>query len=153
MLGIIGSIRRKRRGRGGIDGMVRSNYYLCECDLWSSRDTRRDWVRLMAYASERKKNSTHWKKLRLMILNRDGWSCQYCGEVERSEMTIDHIIPIARGGTDEPENLISACKRCNYSKQDKVVGDPNRAVFFERHSTATSSRGFLSPQNESISYD
>jgi 5-methylcytosine-specific restriction endonuclease McrA len=121
--------------------------------LEAQEENNGDGVVLMAYASERKKNSTQWKKLRLMILNRDSWSCQYCGEVERSEMTIDHIIPIARGGTDEPENLIAACKRCNYSKQDKVVGDPNRAVFFERHSTATSSRGFFSPQNESISYD
>lgn len=61
-------------------------------------------------------------------------------------MTVDHIIPIAKGGTDEPENLLTACKRCNYSKQDKVV-------FLERDSTATSSRGFFSPQNESISHD
>jgi 5-methylcytosine-specific restriction endonuclease McrA len=61
-------------------------------------------------------------------------------------MTVDHVIPIARGGSDDPENLIAACRRCNYSKQDKLV-------FLAGDSTATLPRGFVSPRNESISHD
>ena len=34
--------------------------------------------------------------------------------------TVDHIIPVAKGGTDDPENLVAACRRCNFSKQDKM---------------------------------
>lgn len=31
-------------------------------------------------------------------------------------MTVDHIIPRGKGGSDEPENLVSACERCNNCK-------------------------------------
>jgi 5-methylcytosine-specific restriction endonuclease McrA len=34
--------------------------------------------------------------------------------------TVDHIIPVAKGGTDDLDNLVAACKRCNFSKQDKM---------------------------------
>ena len=34
--------------------------------------------------------------------------------------TVDHIVPVAKGGTDDPENLVAACRKCNFSKQDKM---------------------------------
>lgn len=45
--------------------------------------------------------------------------CIYCGA--NSQIEIDHVIPIARGGTHGIGNLISACQTCNRSKQDKFV--------------------------------
>lgn len=46
--------------------------------------------------------------------------CFYCGE-NKSRMTIDHIIPIKRGGTHSIGNLVSACGSCNSSKRDKFI--------------------------------
>lgn len=59
-----------------------------------------------------------WRKTRAQILSRDNNECQYCGA---QATTVDHVIPVAKGGTDEHSNLQAACARCNYSKHDKDV--------------------------------
>lgn len=53
------------------------------------------------------------------IIRRDGYRCQYCG-VKTHELTIDHVIPKSRGGTDSWENLVSACKICNNKKGNRT---------------------------------
>lgn len=49
--------------------------------------------------------------------------CVYCGigftSVE--EVTIDHVFPLAKGGTHVPENLVGCCRSCNSSKNDKIL--------------------------------
>lgn len=59
-----------------------------------------------------------WRKIRQQILSRDNNECQYCGALAT---TVDHVIPVSNGGTDESSNLAAACARCNYSKHDKDV--------------------------------
>src|SRR5437868_9620515 len=48
--------------------------------------------------------------------------CWYCNCV-LSERTwsLDHVIPLSRGGTDHQGNLVAACKRCNSSKGNKTI--------------------------------
>ena len=46
-------------------------------------------------------------------------NCFYCGSSER--ITIDHVIAIARGGTDGIGNLVPACKSCNSQKRDLTI--------------------------------
>jgi len=63
-----------------------------------------------------------FKKIELSrrnILKRDGFRCQYCG-TKSHELTIDHIIPKSRGGSDSWDNLVSACKSCNNKKADRT---------------------------------
>jgi hypothetical protein len=103
----------------------------------------------MTLHSQRKSNSSHWKRIRLMVLNRDNYTCQWCGAYGN---TADHILPVSKGGSDELENLVCACKKCNYSRQDKLISQMG-AGFFDSHSTAMSSRGLISPKNESRSHD
>lgn len=55
------------------------------------------------------------KRLRHEILKRDNYTCRYCRSVD-NPLTIDHVIPVALGGTDEPTNLVAACKDCNAGK-------------------------------------
>lgn len=57
-------------------------------------------------------------KDRYYILARDGFTCQYCGG-KAPDVTLhaDHIIPVARGGKNDPDNLVAACDACNLSKQ------------------------------------
>lgn len=45
--------------------------------------------------------------------------CFYCGTKER--ITIDHVIAIARGGTDSIGNLVPACKSCNSQKRELTI--------------------------------
>lgn len=58
---------------------------------------------------------------------RDGWTCHICqGEVQRGpgsneadSPTIDHIIPVSKGGLHEWSNVALAHKGCNSSKKDR----------------------------------
>lgn len=52
------------------------------------------------------------------ILRRDGHRCQYCARTDVA-LTVDHVIPRARGGEDSWENLVTACVRCNNKKGDR----------------------------------
>lgn len=90
-------------------------------------------------------NSALWKKIRVRVLRRDGYTCYYCGA---EADTVDHLVPRAKGGTDDMDNLVAACRSCNYSKQDK-----SEAVFLAGRSTALFPRDFLSPPNDSKRYD
>ena len=45
--------------------------------------------------------------------------CFYCGSLDR--ITVDHVVAIARGGTDSIGNLVPACKTCNSSKRDLTI--------------------------------
>jgi hypothetical protein len=55
--------------------------------------------------------------LRFEILRRDNHTCRYCGRrAGAAELTIDHVVPVVLGGTDEPSNLVAACKDCNAGK-------------------------------------
>ncbi|MFT7223122.1 MAG: hypothetical protein ACI82Z_000654 [Cellvibrionaceae bacterium] len=56
-----------------------------------------------------------------MLFRRDNHLCLYCGRFFRSqELTRDHIVPRAQGGTDNWSNVVSACKRCNHSKGNRT---------------------------------
>ena len=57
------------------------------------------------------------------IFKRDNNECQYCGT--RRELTIDHVLPKARGGKDTWTNLVTACKRCNAKKGDYTPEEAN----------------------------
>lgn len=57
------------------------------------------------------------KRLRYEILRRDGHACRYCGATSPDvRVTVDHVIPVALGGSDEPANLVTACADCNSGK-------------------------------------
>jgi len=44
--------------------------------------------------------------------------CHYCGnKFKSSELTMDHIVPLARGGQSNPGNVVPACKNCNTNKK------------------------------------
>ena len=54
---------------------------------------------------------------RALIVNRDESTCYLCSKVlAKDEVEIDHLIPVAQGGTSEPVNLAVACRWCNRSK-------------------------------------
>lgn len=55
------------------------------------------------------------------IYLRDNNTCQYCGvELERPDITLDHVIPRAQGGTSTWENCVVACFKCNSKKRDRT---------------------------------
>ena len=55
------------------------------------------------------------RELRLALLLRDGRQCAACGRMD-CLLTIDHVVPISRGGLTRMENLQLLCAACNESK-------------------------------------
>ena len=62
-----------------------------------------------------------WHIVRTITLERDGYTCQYCGSTRR--LHIDHRIALARGGSNLFENLVTSCGPCNQSKGPKLLED------------------------------
>lgn len=63
--------------------------------------------------------------LRLAIYLRDRFTCVYCladlHGAHPTDITLDHIECEADGGSNEPSNLVTACRHCNSSRQDKPL--------------------------------
>lgn len=65
------------------------------------------------------------KRLRYEILRRDNHACRYCGRASPDvPLTVDHVIPTALGGSDKPDNLVTACQDCNAGKSASAPDAP-----------------------------
>jgi 5-methylcytosine-specific restriction endonuclease McrA len=79
-----------------------------------------------------------YKKARLLVLSRDGYTCAYCGQ---DADTVDHIQSIKAGGDPVSlENLIACCRRCN-----SVKGSRSQGVFLASAATPPAFPGIISP--------
>ena len=69
------------------------------------------------------RDSRQWRALRKTILERDGYTCYYCGQAAD---TVDHIMPVSQHPdmAMSVENCVSACKTCNSRK-----GSRSQSVF------------------------
>lgn len=52
------------------------------------------------------------------IVARYGNQCAYCGKSD-VKLTMDHVVPLSKGGAHVPMNLVPACRSCNSRKRDK----------------------------------
>ena len=74
-------------------------------------------------------------------------------------MTVDHILPRSRGGQDLLENLLPACRRCNYSRGNRMPNNgesgSNQLVgrFFGGARTPPTLHELNPPKNVSVSHD
>lgn len=72
-------------------------------------------IRLLNYIQHRAKKL---KINRQRIYRRDSHQCVYCGS--KRDLTLDHVIPKSRGGSNGWENLVTSCARCNTKKADRT---------------------------------
>lgn len=64
------------------------------------------------------------KKQRFEIFKRDKFTCQYCGGTPPAiVLVVDHILPVAKGGTTVQHNLITSCEACNQGKASGLLSD------------------------------
>lgn len=81
------------------------------------------------------RRARRWRKAEYLailtdLFRRRKGRCRYCwckttiyrtaGQLPEDAATIDHIIPVAKDGTDEPSNLALACASCNFGKGDML---------------------------------
>jgi 5-methylcytosine-specific restriction endonuclease McrA len=65
------------------------------------------------------------KRRRTRIYARDGYRCVYCealgGSTEAERLSLDHLRPLSRGGSNRSDNLVTACKSCNSARGDRSL--------------------------------
>lgn len=61
-----------------------------------------------------------------LVRDRAHGLCEYCHSAEQwqyTRFTIDHVLPLLEGGSDEPDNLALACFHCNRRKSARLTGE------------------------------
>lgn len=70
-------------------------------------------------AARELRKSRWWQNL---IANKA--SCHYCTcSLAKEDVTMDHVVPLLRGGRSTKSNVVMACKSCNNAKKDQLVMD------------------------------
>lgn len=88
------------------------SYQICDFASLLWQDTEADRLRAAA------------RLISEIIYTRDDYKCVYCGSTE--DLTLDHIIPLSRGGNNDASNLATACRSCNSSKGAKTLQEWRR---------------------------
>jgi 5-methylcytosine-specific restriction endonuclease McrA len=89
--------------------------------LWIVR-----WRRRRRRSARRGEDRDHIPvAVRRMVYARDGHTCRYCGRRRGHavKLELDHFFPHALGGSDHPNNLVTACRACNRAKGVRVLED------------------------------
>jgi 5-methylcytosine-specific restriction endonuclease McrA len=90
---------------------------------YKCRIERYEMNRLLIPYEERIDKSA-FLKLRFELFKRDNFQCQYCGrtpKIDKCKLVIEHIIPRAKGGTNDINNLTTSCFECNAGKIDVLL--------------------------------
>lgn len=80
------------------------------------------------------KNKVPFSKRNIMV--RDSYKCMYCGTSKR--LTIDHVIPISKGGKNNFENCTTACQPCNNKKGNRIPSEAKMFMFKQPHAPTIS---------------
>ena len=61
------------------------------------------------------------RDLRMAVYLRDAMACMWCGShlADGAQLTLDHLVPRSKGGTHDPDNLVTCCFKCNAVRADR----------------------------------
>lgn len=98
-----------------------------------ARTNTANTAKMTMEAATRKWYGRRWirDEKRLAIYLRDGLRCAYCGatlESGASCLSLDHITPRSKGGSNDATNLVTACKMCNSVRGDRPLSQWLRLV-------------------------
>ncbi len=82
-------------------------------ESWKRKDSNRR-------ARHLKAEGKHTKQDIKIQFDKQGGLCYWCSQDTSTRYHVDHVIPLSRGGSNYPENLVIACKTCNQKKTNKM---------------------------------
>ncbi len=76
---------------------------------------------------------------RFNVFLRDGFTCVYCGDEQKRDLTFDHVMPRSKGGRTTWRNIVAACSSCNLAKGGRTprearmfpIRPPRRPTMYE----------------------
>lgn len=112
------SMRKSRTANPEAERERKRRYRLTHADVVRVRERERTYARraLQPYSPEMA------ALMAALVLQ----PCTYCGTTEN--ITIDHVMPLSRGGKHEADNLAPACFSCNSSKSNRLLSEWERAA-------------------------
>ncbi len=146
VLGTVGVDRAIRMSmRGEKENPIIIHEYIPDTFLTSGKGVKYpvpSVISLRNYINVRQKREESGAK-RMKIYLRDGYKCQYCSvkasvkpskkQIHIKELTLDHITPKSKGGSNLPSNLVTACKKCNQRKADRTPDEARMPLRTEIH--------------------
>lgn len=113
--------RRVRKSWNGIGKITGAKYKKSNPDKIKAWDQKKRVRRIAAEQLGRGVTASDWRRIK----KANGHACSYCGSI--CDLTMDHRVPLIRGGMHEPENITTACRSCN-SKKNRRTEDEYRAI-------------------------
>ena len=123
----------RRKSQGSLPPSIRHN--LDQIDKWTQTltqlypissiriSTAKFDIQLMEnpniQGEEYQRGTLYGWQLRAYVFHQNGCRCFYCGE-QKKQLTLDHVIPKSRGGSDRVANLTAACPGCNQQKDNQL---------------------------------
>ncbi|MQY59513.1 MAG: hypothetical protein GH144_07905 [Clostridia bacterium] len=96
---------------------------LCHnCILKRQEKRKQEKKRLWRRKAARRKltRGGFWNRTRSKILERDNYTCLWCGTKEKEKLGLGSLIPLSRGGKLEFDNYVTTCQHCRPSKGNKL---------------------------------
>lgn len=126
--------------------------------LWLDKVTVLDWyddwiVRSSSWETKvpsvimlkemmRRRRQPRFSKTNIYI--RDLYTCQYCNTSQtRNNLTLDHVIPLSKGGKTEWRNIVAACSPCNSRKGNKTHMKPIKVPYAPNYYDLVNKRKLL----------
>lgn len=134
-----GRSRKRDRERYAVEAAHRREYariYLVENPDRCREYRRRRKARLRG-AEVFQFSDADWQR----TLNRHRFRCAYCGE--SGPLTMDHVVPISRGGRHSIGNVVPACPPCNFGKHTSLAIEWRRRLDEWREVMPDDSRSFV----------
>ena len=88
---------------------------------WYRANRDRVQANVLRYQARKRKATGDYTPEDIQLIgDRQGWRCWYCQEDCKDNYHIEHRVPISRGGSNDPSNIVISCPTCNLSKRDKL---------------------------------
>lgn len=116
---------------------------------------RKDWTCCSWECTDKHKkiNINYWPIVRSQIISRDKNTCLHCGYFQKSEsaFVVDHIIPIAIGGSEwDKSNMQTLCTKCNKLKTKKDAGHIANKRKLEKNASGNGLLYYIPPEKQEV---